>query len=1200
MTAASRFDGLALKYVLADPDENNQHQVISEQAAQAIEESSNKRTAVGQWVASISRWMQSSGDDDLVSRARALEFLASTLQVLSRKDDSLNADQVGLLVAFFCSLFDHDHKAGVIASARALKCLAAMKHFQPTLGSEIIESVCKLGDDFKLQAPATRLELYHLFGTFLENRTIARDLEKRHDNTCGFMLKLLDLCRSERDPENLVAWFAILSSFLQDFNPSTEVASEVFKAFSAYFPISLRPSATPTTVTTDSLKIALRSCFSAHRRISSLSIPFLVEKLDRVDQTVAVKVDILHTLDACLIKYDQPRQSIAPYADLIWGSLKYEVRNGEIQDIIKATLRVLCSLTKRLDGENLQSFLVNAWRDLKEDISDSNYTAQAGRLLVAIVGATPHSFMLLIPRALEHIKKTIKHNNSILHKRHLITLMSSVVKLRFHLASDSDFNFPQSDDGVGLLLDDLFGDSLFHDLYLLFWEEHSAASSPIEYVGILREAIHGLGALVGQKSSGKEPMRRLCSDSTCDKIFKFLAKPVIICPLEGPKYFDSIDERVPQDLLDAGEEALRNAVPLYPPSFHYLLSQYLNSVKEAYRLQTEPHDLGFRILNVSASLCAVIHSASSEPDACWLNEAALINTFLQGLQWMLSNQADPTFLAVFIDAIHMTLVQSLKQASTWDTSSTLTKELFGNLVRRFDAIDVPQVDLSRLGKVEALEFEEKGPNRPRRAYCLFVVQQLYRRFTTVSYPLASANDTPDELPTIVLREDFVTGDSKLTIGQDTFLNQLGQMATSVIRTLSEDEQKALELDREAFSLFHRQNSDAVQKPKLPSRLSSANNFRTAPLTLGIMQGLWPESIRTEVHLAALDDVIAALVAVQIPFSQLAGVAMTALLCILANKFDAKKSPVLMEHRLQTQARLSTSLIWLLGHRQNPGDAAHKLRVFRCALHYLAGDGGRLYTGEGQNPLLLLTTQAGPVDVMMGRQLAQNLGLIVLRRECLSDLNHGVCKKLSSGWVYHQTVQPNLTRCLPGPGVEEREATNRAVATFSILRHLEYAHYSSEVVQIVRIGIRSLSTFRVGVETESLLAVLLCILEKDPVELREHIAALIQGLTAIYSMARNVADAAQFEPGTVELSASKKGEEYHSKASRVNAKDRDPIATRMYTLQFFLKLAQGAYEVHLLLPHRGELLRPLAGACGDSVREIRRTALKARQAWEELD
>ncbi|KAI0478005.1 Dos2-interacting transcription regulator of RNA-Pol-II-domain-containing protein [Xylaria cf. heliscus] len=1196
MAASPRFDDLALKYVLADKDDQDQHRAISEQAAQAIEESTNKRVTVGQWVASVSRWMQSSGEDDLISRATALDFLASTLQILSRNDDTLNAEQVKLLVTFFCSLFESDHKAGVTASAKALRQLIVTKHFQPTLGTDILQSVCKLGDDFKLQAPATRLEIYHLFWGLLEIPAVPNDLEYQHGNTGGFILDLLNLCRNERDPENLMMWFAILKSFLQDFNPSTDITSEIFKTFSAYFPISLRPSATPSTVTTDNLKVALRSCFSAHRRVAGLCIPFLVDKLDKVDQTVAVKVDILLTLHACLTKYDHPKQSVAPHADQIWGSLKYEVRNGEMPDIVKATLKALCALTERLDGEDLPSFLDNAWRDLKEDISDSRYTVQAGRLLVSIVGAAPRPFALLMPRALEHIKMTLKHNTSVLHKRYLITLMGSIVKLRLHLVPDLDSANPQPED-VSLLSDDLFGDSLFYDLYLPFWQEHSAASSPIQYIGILCEAMQGLGALVGQRSSGNGPRRRLCSDSTCETVLNLLAMPAIICPLKGPKYFNVTEERVPQDLRDAGEDALRNAVPLYPPSFRYLLLQYLASIKDAYQLQPQPHDLSLQIRNVSATLCAVIHSGTLEPDACWLNEAALINTYLQGLLWMLSERADPKFLVVFIDAIHVTMKRALKQSSTWDSTQKLTEELFRDFARRFEADDVPQIHLNRPGKIEALEAEDADGKRPRRAYLLFIVQQLYRRFTTLVNPPGIGGTTYDDCIAVALSEDLDGDAPDLVSRQDLLLSQLGQLAASVVRVFSEQEQADLKLDYEAFRLFHTHDDDSKQKTIMSESLSPANNFRTAPLSLGIMQGLWSGAINTNLHLNAINDLIGALVTVPLPFSEETRAAMDALLCVLANKFDIKYRDTLAAERLQTQQLLVTTMRGLMGPHQITGNTSSKLQLFRSILHYLAGDVARPFTGSDQNPLLTLVIENGPMDIMTGRQLAQNLGLMVMPRECLSDANHAVRKKLSLGWFYYRSVVPYFARSFVGGGVDEREAVNRAVGIFSILRYYGYHLYASEIARVVRIGIQSLSTFKVGVETESLLIVLTRILEEDPGELRGHLAALIQGLIAVYGMARNVADAAKFDPNIVV--EQREQPEYRSKASRISAVDRDPILTRMYTLELFQKLTKSGYDAHLLLPYRRDLLRPLAAACGDSVREIRRTALKARQAWEGL-
>ncbi|KAI0394717.1 hypothetical protein F5Y17DRAFT_426497 [Xylariaceae sp. FL0594] len=1204
MTALPTFDELALQYVLADPDEKDRLREIPEQAAKAIADSTNKRVAIGQWVASVSRWMQSSGDEDLISRAKALDFLAATLEVLSKSTTVLNADQVKLLVTFFGSLFENDHKAGITASAKALRYLVSMKNFQPALADQVIRSVSKLADDFKLQAPTTRLEIYRLVQTLLRDSSVVSDLNAQHGDRADFILDLLNLCRNERDPENLMTWFAILSQLLQLFNPTDEVTTEIFKTFSAYFPISLRPSAAPSAVTTEDLKMGLRSCFSAHHHLAGLSIPFLVDKLDKVDQTVAVKVDILHTLDACIAKYDDPEQTIGPHADKIWGSLKYEVRNGEIQDIIKATLKVLSSLTRRLYGDKLESFLENAWIDLKEDISDSKYTAQAGRLLIAITGATPRAFGSLMPRAVEHVKKTARQTTSDVHKRHLMALLSSMLKLRLALVSDPTFN-PAEPHGRISLSDELFGDSLLHDFYLPFWKEHSDASSPVEYLAILRETMQGLGALVGQNSS-QQPSVRLCSDSSCETVFGLLAKPVIINPIEGTKFFDSAEEVVPQDLLDAGQEALINAVPLYPPSFRYLLLQFLDSVKAAYKLHHQrPFEVALQIRPVASTLCAISRSDRLTLDASWLYETALINAFLQGLQWMLSERADPFILGVFVDAIHEVTKAVLLKAAVAD--DRITKEWFERFSASLDAAGVPRIDLDRSGELEILHEENTGDARSRRAYCILVIQQIYRRFTMVANPAFVSDDTAyNNLCAISLSKDFPGGDHGLVFREDLLLNRTGDLGATVVKVLSEDEQKALELDREAFNFFNAgvtQNGLLTKELTLPWGVSPANEFRTAPLSLGIIKGLWPGAIDPNLHKIALDDLVSALVTLPMPCSDTTRAAMDALLTILSNKFNAKQDSTLRGRRAQIEQPLIEKLhgIFEFGMSGNPRAT---LRVFRSILHYLAGEIIRLPQAGVENTVLNFVIQRAPADRMMGRDFAQNLGLLLAPRECLRSENHTLRKRLSAQWLYYKVVFPHMIRAFPDHLISEREAVNRAVAFFSLLRYVDYELYVTNVPQIVRVALRSLSTFKVGSETESLLVVLLRILDKSPDELREHLSGLVSGVIAIYRMARSVAAAAKYMPALDSNAGNEQGgngesqTNYRSKSRR--AIDRNPILTRVYALRFLRQLPKSGYPAHLLLPLRKELLRPLAAACGDSAREIRRAALEARQAWTNLD
>ncbi|KAI1776726.1 Dos2-interacting transcription regulator of RNA-Pol-II-domain-containing protein [Hypoxylon cercidicola] len=1193
--ASVKFEDLALQYVLSD--ENDKQQAISEKAATAIVESTNSRIAVGQWVASINRWIQpgdDSGDDNFITRATALDFLASTLGVLRQRNVSLRADQVKLLVTFFGSLFSSDHRAGVTASTKALRHLVSMQTFEATLGDDIIANICKLGEDFKLQTPATRLELYELFIGFLQDPAVANDLEYRHGNTCGFMTNLLDLCKNERDPQNLMKWFEILKTFLQNFSPSEDVTSEVFKAFSAYFPISLRASATPSGITADDLKNAVRSCFAAHYRVASHAIPYLINKLDQGDAvTVAVKVDILQTLDACLLQYEHPKQSVVPFANQIWSSLKYEVRNGEVPDTVKATLKVIRSLTTRLDDNELRSFLVDSWRDLVEDLSSPSYTTQAGRLLVAIAGATVEAFMTITPQAIPHIQTTLKHTQSGSHKQELVALLNSILSVRSHLVDISKEN-ASVDKSSGLLKDELFGDSIFFEAYLPLWEECSAGEITTEKVGILKKMMEGLAALVGQQSSGVGPSHQLCSPPTCEKIIGWLVNPSIVHPLEGKQPNESIaNSDASQDIRDAAVAALRESVPLYPPAFQLLLQQYLLSLKVAYQDQLTSHDLPLEIMLVASTLCEVACSTMPNQQLLLSKPASLINVLLEGLLWMLSEQAPPRYWAAFISSIRLSIQQSLntlsKQTSVSQSKSEgITKEWYTTYIKsvedtgafRFDSNNQANTDLL-IKVVGGLETDGADVRRRLLAYALSVVGQLYRHFTKVQQPVESISSQL----CVGLANNLMEGHDSVA-EQDICLHQLGLLATTVIRALNEEEQRALELGKDVFVLFNSIDLHVDLQGDLPPGtvvVSPLNDYRTAPLSMGILQGLYPNVMSSVHHVHALRYLCAVLTSVPSPCSDITRAALDISFTILSNKLRVENKDNTKE-KLRIQESLVDALTKVLDtSSESILDAPLVIRIFRSILHFLAGDVARFQSIPSNHNLLLKEVcEKAPSAPIIGRELAKSFEVLVSPKECLAKENHAIRKRLGAEWLYYKAVQPYLKDCFPSSDVDERVAVNRAVAVFAVLKHLKHEQYASDVGQIVRICIRSLSTFETGVEMDSCLSVLLEILEKEPDALREHLSGLISGMIAVYETARKTPKAT----GSTE------------DPMPVRAKGRERILCRKSALEFFQKLPK-SYEAHHLVPYRQQLLRPLSAACGDSVREIRRTALMARKAWEGL-
>ncbi|KAK8138619.1 MMS19 nucleotide excision repair [Apiospora sp. TS-2023a] len=1173
------FDDLALKYVLSDGDDNDS----PVQAATAIESAAN-RLAVGQWVASINRWMTSpddAADDDLISRAKALEFLARTLEFLKRS--SLKPDQVKLLVGFFNSLFSSDHRAGISASSRALKQLTSMNGFRPTLGSEIITSVTKLGDDFKRQTPATRLEIYDLILGLLSNSLVAEDLAYQHGNSCDFMTALVDVCRSERDPQNLMKWFEILRLFLQNFSPAKEVLTEVFKAFSDYFPITLRASVTPSGITVDDLKGAVRACFASHYRIADMAIPFLLSKLDQGDAvTVTVKVDILLTLEACVAQYEHVAQGIVPYANQIWASLKYEVRNGEIRDTIDATLKAIGTLAKRLPEVDLRTFFSAAWRDLGDDLSNATYTSQAGQLLTSIAAASPTSFSLVAETAMPHITTTLRQTTSESHQADILALLNSLLQVRSALtdvASENDN-----------LKDELFGDKLFADGYARIWDSGAGPH-------VLAKAMDGMAALASQRTSGPSP-QMLCSQQVCENIFQWLALSSIIYPLEGKSLVQSASEEDSLAICNAATTALGRAVPLYPPGFQQLVFDFLSTIPRFLEnKQVDATDQATLLNDVALRLARIGCSAPVKLGPPLLNFVVLINGLLQGLHSLLKEP--PVYWIAILDAIHVAILRSAdtltvllpdeKLLSTPGDKATSGQQWIAGFDKYVPGL--PRIDLDQLGdmnlvlkSLDDLEGDVVSSYKQFQGYSIHVVSQLYRRFTSIKLASVASPLMDASLDKLIgLSTDFPLDSSHEVEQQDRFLYQLARMATSVIRSLGEDIQQELELVLETSLLFHGKDGES-ESDKVRSQVSqsfqadnqgcritfsAADDYRIAPLGLGILQGLWPGTLST---ICAGSRRIA----------------LDAALAILSNKsadkhISAEEWSAVLNGLADGYTQVSR------GVATDSLDVPTRLAVFKSILHFLAGDVARYRPTSTHNWLLRIICDTAPSEITIGRQLAQCFGILVSPKECLTKQNHARLKPFRGQWIYQETVRPYFARCFPSQslgadqsGQDDRCATNQSVAIFAVLRHLKYNDYSSDADQIVRVVIRSLATFGVSDDINAVMTVLCQLLEHDPDRLKEHLTALVTNTMAVYKMARNVDSSLLIAQGLGKTTTTR------SDAGRCR-----------HSALTFMRQLPGCFEPRYLLPHRVSVLQGLSLACGDPVRGVRALAISGRKAWSNL-
>jgi DNA repair/transcription protein MET18/MMS19 len=276
------------------------------------------------------------------------------------------------------------------------------------------------------------------------------------------------------------------------------------------------------------------------------------------------------------------------------------------------------------------------------------------------------------------------------------------------------------------------------------------------------------------------------------------------------------------------------------------------------------------------------------------------------------------------------------------------------------------------------------------------------------------------------------------------------------------------------------------------------------------------------------------------------------------------------------------------------DVSTSVAIFQSALHFLAGKLAN-YRGSDDNSLLQLICDTATVEASNGRQLAQCFEILVSPKECLAKENHALVKRLSGQWIYRQTVSPYLAKCFPAvndPSNAEQQpepsainpdqqATNRSVAVFAILKHTDYAIWQGDAAQIVRVAIRSQTKFGASADLNTVLDILLTVLDRDPGLLQSHLKSLVSNALAVYQLAL---DAASSRNPTATALMSK----------------RAAASCRKSCLQFIARLpGTSPFEPRHLLPQRSTVVRSLSHACGDPVREVREVAIKGRRAWDAL-
>ncbi|KAK3897866.1 Dos2-interacting transcription regulator of RNA-Pol-II-domain-containing protein [Staphylotrichum tortipilum] len=1143
----AQFKQWALEYVLSD-DEPVQLD-IARKAAKEIESSRASSTVVGGWAASVQQWMtpahadddqmddgDEGGSGDIIARAKVLR-----------------------LIGFFGSMFSYDHKAGITASAKALRQLYSMKAFKPDMGVKILDDVCKIKDDFRLQTAATRLELYELFLSLVQDPAVASELRHKYGPSCGFVLDLLQVCQSERDPRNLMVWFKILALLLTDYDPTPEVTDEVFKVFSAYFPISLRTSATPIGITAEDLKEAVRSCFSAHQRVASLAFPFLIQKLDQGDAvTVSVKVDILKSIKACIEQYDNPQASVVPYIEKIWNSLKYEVRNGEVKETIDATLEVLRAIARKLDGtkthkldaSSLKAYVDLVSRDCQPDLSNPTYTKQAGLLYMTVVTANIRAYALYNASFIDTIRQNLRQPKSPVHTRDLILLLNSLLKTRTELFRDRKQGHA---DDENTLREEIRShlDTLFHDVYLPVWTSKSKESTSDER-DVLKQVMQGLALLVSQQIlQSDETPALLCPASICSEICSLLTLTLTRSLTLSSNDNDADDTT----LEDEAVSALRTIAMNYTDGYTEFADRATAEIKK--RDWNNPSEYSLNALKELLSRfsfigCSEIPSniATEPPSQKQFSPLQHFITLTASLLELfpLSSQPSSTSAAALANA---TVISSLHASIIWFRDACETKygkEALGsqtdgsqNWLDEFRQL--PEDWLSQLCQGSGVvlpALEESDP----KVYAEFLKLGLF----TVRYLYRSAAAGPR------------------ATWSERALVQLSQMTALVVQSLDEKLQVACNLADQAVNLFLAPDEKAAQPEA---------GVDEGILTLGILQGLWPGALAGLYKPGGEAQRLMCDTSKLGPSPSRESDIRAAIGAILANKYKGGPSTsdpdsIVMKAVLDFWATyLTTSTA-----PSSPTDSTFPA-YNTIAMNVLSAAAAR--QDKHLLPLIPTLHAAAASPHPAGETVASSLGLLLTPNPLLTAANHATVKRFHKQWTYAHLAKPLLPLAQPTPSGDKLLATRYRIAVLAVVGNCPLAVYQDDLPALIKLLVTALSD-REGIDLDetaagqvsAALGVLVEILAHEPEAVRGYIREIVGGATKVY---RDCSPASYVSPSGA-------------------------AGCRGLALQVLGAVA-GRFEERHVLAYAPATQRMLAVACGDPARKVREVARRARAGWAKI-
>lgn len=222
--------------------------------------------------------------------------------------------------------------------------------------------------------------------------------------------------------------------------------------------------------------------------------------------------------------------------------------------------------------------------------------------------------------------------------------------------------------------------------------------------------------------------------------------------------------------------------------------------------------------------------------------------------------------------------------------------------------------------------------------------------------------------------------------------------------------------------------------------------------------------------------------------------------------------------------------------------------------------------------VLKLIREGPAQPNIGRSLARRMEMLVAPQTFLTKDQYASVKPLWMQRLHFELIGPMLELATDSQA-EATTRSNYSLAVILMLRHMTFSIYEAEAEKVLRISISTAQNLESGPEVLASLDVLQNILLEAPERGQDHIRSIINICIGSFTTKKTV--------------------------SQENPTDPAVVAE---TGKLALEIVGGMprmFEARRLIPFVSQLERELTLACGHSVRELRRLARLARQAWAPL-